>query len=76
MNDVMTTVEKKAFKKCVDESLLAMDMLRAKLMKVRDMENPLDMDESIVESYNNTSEKLDIVMDALGFCDDEEEYES
>ena len=74
--DRMSAVEKKAFQRCVDRTLLSMDELRGALMKIRDMENPLDADDDVVAKHNITSESMDMLMDVLGYTDDDEEEEA
>ena len=74
--DEMTAVEKKSFHRCIDNTILSMDELRGVLMKLRGMDNPLELDEDeIVPKHNALGEATDQLMDVLGFSDEDEEEE-
>ncbi len=73
--DKMSETEKKLFKKLVDNSFLAMDELRAILMKARDAENPLGYDEDVLAKHDALGESLKDVMLSMGFDAEEDEQE-
>jgi len=74
--DEMTAVERKAFRRCIDNTLLSMDEYRGILMKLRGMDNPLDInEEEVVPKHNAFGENSDKVMDVLGYGDEDEDDE-
>jgi len=72
--DEMSSVEKKSFQRCIDNTILAMDEFRGVLMKLRSMDNPLEADEEeLVSKHNALGENTDQVMDVLGYADEDDD---
>jgi len=73
--DKMSNLEKKAFSKCVNNAILAMDELRGEMIRAQNAEDPLVYDDKILVKHNALGDAMNAVMVGLGYDDDDEEYE-